>query len=275
MDTGLFMLLFIILLCSQKLAAQDLYTEDATGQFANYLFTKGEFEYAAEEYERLLFMNPQNDTTLIRLSESYRKLGAYSKASDLFIQHRGTSFSSQRLEQEYLATILFQKDQQKFDATIHEMKHLDYDTQLRSKLEFSMLTRNWQDAENLIDSVRPDQPWVEPYEQNITAALAFRSKKPWLAGTYSAILPGSGKIYAKNAKEGITSFLFVAALAYQSYRGFNKRGSKSLTGWVYGGLSLGFYLGNIYGAQQSAKNYNRRTLKLINDEVDHTIYSRY
>ena len=109
----------------------------------------------------------------------------------------------------------------------------------------------------------------------VQEARAFRRKKPWLAATYSAIIPGSGKIYSKNAKEGVTSLFFVTALGYQSFRAFKKRGSKAVSGWIYGGLSLGFYLGNIYGSQQSAKNYNTRKLNTIYHEVDERIIDRY
>ncbi|NND32114.1 MAG: hypothetical protein HKN76_05935 [Saprospiraceae bacterium] len=262
--------------CSFAIHAQDLYSAKSTEAFANYLFTKGDYGYAAEEYSRLLFMHPSDDSVLIRLSQSYRKLNQYERACQVITEHRTPNGRSQGVEKELLSALIFQKDSMAFVSALGRFRHLDSSTLLRSQVEFSILTRHWEVARDFVKSSQVSNfPWSPVYQENIEAVLAFRPKKPWLASVYSAIIPGTGKIYSNNVKEGITSFLFVGALAYQSYRGFHKRGTKSFTGWLYGGLSFGFYLGNIYGAQQSAKNYNARNLNRIYHEVDQTIYSRH
>jgi hypothetical protein len=178
------------------------------------------------------------------------------------------------VEQEYIATLVFQKNPDIYEQGISILQHTSAEQKLRSQIEFEMLIRDWQSASLQLQSQK-GYSWMTEYQKTVDNVQAFRSKKPWLAATYSAVLPGSGKVYAKNAKEGITSFFFVTALGYQSYRAFKKRGTKTVTGWLYGGLSLGFYFGNIYGAQQSAKNYNRRKLEAIYHEVDQTIHNRY
>ena len=255
---------------------QDLYSDKATQKFADYLFTKGDFKYAAEEYTRLLFMNPDSDSVLVRLSQSYRRIMQYQNAYSVIRDHRPPHIQSKLVEQEYLSALIFQKDANAFNAAISRFNHLDSSMLLRARIEFSLLNRDWHAANEIISSAEVSGfEWSEGYRNKVDEVLAFRPKRPWLAGFYSAMIPGMGKIYSKNAKEGITSFLFVSALAYQSYRGFHKRGAKSLTGWIYGGLSLGFYLGNIYGAQQSAKNYNARYLNSIYHEMDTIIYSRH
>ncbi len=256
--------------------ARDLYSLESTRAFANYLFTKGDWTLAADEYARLLFMTPNDDTVLQRLSQIYRSQGKYPLAKQLFQLHRGQPpmLSTAALEREYLATQLFQGPTGGFTESLGHVRHLGPEEQLRMQIEFAMVNRDWLQARHNLAEAAPSR-WKDVYSETTERVLAFGPKKPWLASAMSVVIPGSGKIYAKNVKEGITSFLFVAAMAYQSYRGFDKQGTKSATGWIYGGLGLGFYVGNIYGAQQSAKNYNRRQLADIHEEVDRIIDSRY
>ena len=243
------------------LSAQDLFSYESSKKFANYLFTKGEFDFAAEEYERLLFLSPDKDSILVRLSQSHRKLEKYEAANQLFSRFRPSGMKDSWVEQEYIATLLFQKNPGIYEQGISILKHTSDEVKLRSQIELAMLMRDWEKASQQLQESQEGYSWMTEYRQTVDNVQAFRPKKPWLAATYSALLPGSGKVYAKNTKEGITSFFFVTALGYQSYRAFKKRGAKTVSGWLYGGLSLGFYLGNIYGAQQSAKNYNRRKLR--------------
>ncbi len=253
----------------------DLYSPSASKEFANYLFVKNDFKLAADEYARILHMNPADDAALVRLSSIYRKLNEVARAQDLFSQYRGdATFGIPTLEKEYLATLLFQENTALLDETLTKSLTIDSEEKQRISVEHALLRRRWGEAKSLLSSA-PAGAWKDFYLQKTDYALAFRPKKPWLASTMSIFIPGSGKVYAKNTKEGITSFLFVAALGYQSYRAFDRKGSKSVAGWIYGGLGLGFYLGNIYGAQQSAKNYNNRKRKQIHSEVDNIIYQRY
>lgn len=268
-------ILMLLVLIRPVVKGQDLYSFDATSQFANYLFTKGEYAFASEEYARLFFMQSHNDSLLLRLSQSYRKQGKYEVANDLFQKYRPASLSNGWIEQEYIATLLFQKDEKKFEEGLSVLRYTSDDALLRNRVEFALLTRDWSKAASYLQSSDLPYSWRESYRHTLESAQAFKAKKPWLAATYSAIIPGSGKFYAKNPKEGITSFFFVTALGYQSYRAFKRRGTNTVTGWIYGGLSLGFYLGNIYGAHQSARNYNSRRLDAIYHEVDQIIYSRY
>ncbi|MCB0684921.1 MAG: hypothetical protein KDC53_00310 [Saprospiraceae bacterium] len=264
-----------MLFTNLHLGAQDLYSQNATRKFADFLFSKGDYAFASEEYARLLFMNADNDTLLIRLSKSYRKQEKFSLAASLFGQYRSSDdLGNAEVENEYLTTLLFQKDTNNLSQALQHVRYLSSDEVTRKKIEASLLSRNWKKTAVLIERLGADAKWVEPYKTTLAQASSFRPKKPWLAATYSAIIPGSGKMYAKNVKEGVTSLFFVSALGYQSYRAFRKRGSKAVSGWIYGGLSLGFYLGNIYGAHQSARNYNTRQLNSIYHEVDQYILDR-
>ncbi|MHB8836857.1 MAG: tetratricopeptide repeat protein [Candidatus Methylomirabilia bacterium] len=79
-------------------------------------------------------------------------------------------------------------------------------------------------------------------------------KSPLLAGTFSAVLPGSGYFYADHSGDGVTAFfinaLFVAAEVLSL-----KEENYPLAA-VVGVIGLPFYLGNIYGSARAAEKWN-------------------
>jgi hypothetical protein len=82
-------------------------------------------------------------------------------------------------------------------------------------------------------------------------------KSAGLAGAMSAIVPGSGKVYAGRAWDGLYSFLIIGILASQSYEGYRKDGPVSVRCMTFGLLGSVFYAGNIYGSFMAANLYNR------------------
>ena len=75
-------------------------------------------------------------------------------------------------------------------------------------------------------------------------------------------------MYTKDYKDAIIGFIIVGSSAFNTYRGFSKHGINSAYGWVFGGVALGFYSGNIYGAYKAVKNYNHRLRDKIYNKVE-------
>ena len=82
---------------------------------------------------------------------------------------------------------------------------------------------------------------------------SHNNKSMFLAGAFSAILPGSGKIYAGKPGEGISSFLLVSFLAAITAENYIKAGPKNFKTIGFGSLFTIFYIGNIYGSVVSIK----------------------
>ena len=76
-----------------------------------------------------------------------------------------------------------------------------------------------------------------------------------LAGTMSAVIPGSGQVYSGRVTDGLRHLLFntVMILATVSFA----RGEHVPAAVLTGALELPFYLGNIRGASASAKRFDR------------------
>jgi tetratricopeptide (TPR) repeat protein len=107
----------------------------------------------------------------------------------------------------------------------------------------------------------------------IDAQAAAPRKSSLLAGTLSAIVPGSGQAYAGKYRDGLVSLLVnglfiagtVVAIDQENYA----------TAAVVGGIGLPFYLGNIYGATHAASKWNVALHKDLRDRLAVTLDYRY
>jgi hypothetical protein len=97
-----------------------------------------------------------------------------------------------------------------------------------------------------------------------------KKKSPFLAGVYSAVIPGLGKVYAGKSKQGIGSFLPIAGLGLLAYEAYHKDGLNSARFITFGSLFSVFYLANIWGSSVAVKVttnefYNKYDNKILFD----------
>jgi len=88
-----------------------------------------------------------------------------------------------------------------------------------------------------------------------------------LAAFYSAIIPGSGKIYAGRLGDGLSSFFIVSSLGLITAENWYKAGIKNPKTIFFGSLFSVFYVGNIWGSYFSVQIQNDE----FNHEMDHKI----
>ena len=75
-----------------------------------------------------------------------------------------------------------------------------------------------------------------------------KEKRAGVAALLSAVVPGSGKVYAGRIGEGVASFLTVGSLGAITAENWKKHGIKDWRTILAGSLCTTFYLGNIYGS---------------------------
>ncbi|MCF0174810.1 MAG: hypothetical protein HUJ95_05670 [Bacteroidales bacterium] len=83
------------------------------------------------------------------------------------------------------------------------------------------------------------------------AKLKYKKKSPVGAAIMSAIIPGSGKMYAGDFLSGLSSFLIVGTTAGFTAESWIKRGGGDWRTIVLATLTGLFYIGNIYGSYVS------------------------
>ena len=81
-------------------------------------------------------------------------------------------------------------------------------------------------------------------------------KSPVVAGTLSAVLPGAGQVYVGRRQDAVLAFLLNGVLIWAAYESFDN--GENVTGVLLSAVEAGWYFGNIYNAMNSAHKYNRR-----------------
>lgn len=95
----------------------------------------------------------------------------------------------------------------------------------------------------------------------------YRPRSPLLAAGFSAILPGSGKVYAGKTGEGIASFLTVAALSLITFENIRRDGWLDLKSIFFGGMTTVYYGGNIWGSYFTATEANKRFYHALDQHI--------
>lgn len=257
-----------------NLQAQNLFDANNSQQFAQYLKQRGQFDLAAIEYERLVFMIPENDSLKENLLDCY-VLGRNFQAA----QRRALQFQTNRKESASIyhsyASFAMLSDQQfeTANAFLNSKNNLSDLQKCYYQAWGFILQDNYKEAQTILDQFKTNNAFIG-LQKVQEESLKLPRKSPFVAGLLSAVVPGSGKWYARERKDAIVGFISIAALAYQAYRGFNKDGQKSVYGWISAGLGAGFYLGNIYGSAKSAKRFNKRQYAKLGPTIEQnfTIY---
>ncbi len=275
--TKQFFLILLILFKFINISAQDLYNYENTKKFAEYLAKSGQYELATREYERLIFMQPSSDSLKTSLLSMYRRAGKFDetllRAKQLYPDLTMMSANSAI---EYGRTLLLKPNTKEAKSFWESNTQVAQSDKIILSATAEILQDNYKQANQILQTLKAeDHRLANDYKNLASQAIVIPRKSPALAGLMSAFVPGAGRFYAKDWKDGLVSMLFVSTMAYQSYRGFNKNGVSSTRGWIYGGVSLGFYLGNIYGSVVSAKGYNKKTHQQIRNKIDNLFNSYY
>lgn len=279
-DNQYFKYIFLFFFCLAnhfQSQAQNIYNYENSLKFATYLYKTQQYNFAAKEYERLLFMRPENDTIKLQLMQIYRKANRFDfgiERSKTFYPELNLMPQAQALE---FSKLLLQNE------AINEAENfwqINSSLEKNDKIVFQAtalaLQSKWQNSLDLLNQLENQQiPVVQEYQSVLHEAVSIKLKKPFVAASLSTIVPGLGKIYSKDWKDGLVAFLFVGSTAWQAYRGFNEKGTDSPYGWIFAAVGTGFYIGNIFGSARSARQYNHRIKHQTQDKIENIFYSNF
>lgn len=268
-------LLSFIILCSGTLQCQNIYDESHSREFARYLMQTHQYQLAGSEWERILFLNPKdtlaqlNQLKSFRLNqkpaEGWQKLNHWYPAGSL----------SRPFSLEAIQITLMLGDYPSFHSILDRSTGLTLTEKTNYQLGAWLLEGNWINQPKKIREASFPLTAVDPALLELyTKSSSARRKSPAAAVALSALVPGLGKIYSHDWKDGLLSLLFVATNAWQSYRGFSKNGVSSVTGWIFGTLAAGFYSANLFGSWKSANLYNSKQVDLIRHETEGILFTR-
>jgi tetratricopeptide (TPR) repeat protein len=279
-----------ILLCyltlADKLHADTLdinyFTPKNVYSFAEYLFKEGDYLRAAGEFQRYLYgLGSQHafaDSVLYKIGLCYQLGKNFTRAINYFKKVIDANPQSAYLTNSYYhiaySYFLMQKHRESisYSDSVLPLIRLDY-----NKLKMQQLIglnyiyqKKWLSAADFLYSL--DETAKNDSLTMLLMDFAEKGqylgrKNELLAGFFSAVIPGAGKVYCGRASDGFFSFIVVGLMGWQAYENFRKDGIDSVKGWIYGTMGGVFYLGNIYGSIVAAKIYNEQQENKLLDKV--------
>lgn len=247
-------IIFLFILFSFTIKPQTsnlLHTPANTRKFADHLFSGKDYLRSVFEYGKLPEYE-KNDTIEFKIPLAYQLMGKYDLALEKFLSVNKESVYYDQSVKEYYKTLLQAGRYNELQSKLANNDVKDFQRLLYLSYLFTS------------NELPTEQNFLEAFPLSGKESLLnfFSEKKnpPYksslLSGLFSAIIPGSGKIYLGEIGDGITAFIATSLFAFLSYDNF--RANHDFRGWLFSGLGFFFYTGNIYGSVAAAQIYNAK-----------------
>lgn len=248
-----------------------VFTEEVQLKLADAFMAQGEYYRAVTEYKKFTILFPDSskvDYALYKLGMAYYQGDEFEQASHAFAAigtgYTGSSYVPAAFFQEGMSYWRLGRPEKAaiaFDKAVAAGPVSEYARRAllgKSLAEFDLnnISACRHELERFLASFPMDAKTV-----NVRNAIilldqhqGLPQKSPVTAGVMSALVPGSGHIYAGHYGDGITAFflngLFIAGTVMAAQQ------ENYALATVVGVIGLPFYIGNIYGAANAATKYN-------------------
>jgi tetratricopeptide (TPR) repeat protein len=292
MNRSLIHLLLLALFClavPAPLSAADkgiILTEDVQVHLGDSFMAEAEYYRAITEYKKFLILFPaseQADSVLFKIGMAYFRGDEFETAAAVFASV-GEKYQESRYAPTagYYAGLCFWRlnrlDEAAAAFSAVATRYPASGDAPRALLEKSLVEF---DQRNMAGSREELERFLATYPQDDRAAGArdalalldrdreLPRKSPMVAGILSALVPGSGHLYAGHPGDGITSFflngLFIAGTVVAVHQ------ENYAVAGVVGVIGLPFYIGNIYGAANAATKWNLNVRKELRGKIAVTL----
>jgi tetratricopeptide (TPR) repeat protein len=262
-------LIFNSILFSQEknhLTNDSLFSPYNIKRFADFLYCQKDYLRAADEYVRYLGLIP-NDTIEFKIALSYSLMNNYDEAAKRFNSIKESSSFYQPAQIQFLKS-LFQSGNY-----VQFRNKYSHGTPLNDSNDCGGVASLYMFSFLLTDEPLPNEDeflMKFPALEKIQMKSFYDWKKnppeksSIIAAIFSTIIPGMGKIYTHDYSDGIFAFISTLGAGYLAYDNF--KAGHNFRGWIFTGLTAGFYGGNIYGSAAAAQIYNAHIrFDFIND----------
>ncbi len=268
----LFCSFFCVFLISGIACSQNLLDYSNSLKYADYLYNTNQYNLAAIEFERVVFLEPKDTLSKLKLIRSYRYLTEYKTAIERIEKYFPYSLNNipEEISDEYVRNMLYENQFQEATGFLQTNKTMDVGIRTEYQLGIFIMQYKWPEAKLFADEQLGFLDKTERYDSLYTLindGLNANYKSLLLAGSISAIVPGGGKVYCGNWIDGIFSFLFVTTSAWLTYKSYQKNGF-NFNSALIGTFALSFYSANIYGSVKSAKRYNQKINQSFRSKAD-------
>jgi putative component of membrane protein insertase Oxa1/YidC/SpoIIIJ protein YidD len=242
---------------------------DSTFNFAKHLYDKGELQLSKLELMRIQYYTDnslikEKINLLLAINEFFSNKGIKSLdyLSDI------DKIDNTELKNNYFLLTYLISDFQNLNTYCANLckKYIDTNNYLVNKkllaysyYKDSELDSSIVEINNL--SILMRSSVLDTVPNYLTKNYCYSVKSPFLAGLMSAIIPGTGYLYAGRLKEGLSALIINGLLGAGIYSLFknNNTGSGILTAMV----TIPFYFGNIVGAANAAEDLNNKYQQIV------------
>jgi len=276
--------LLLLYLCS-SLTAQNLYDSTHLIRFGDHLYKNKEYALAIDEYRNALFSGSCDTRCRINLFNSYLQTQQYGEGINTYRSvFPGGLAGNDTLEMIYGKMLVLNADYSAVDTLIGNSFVLNADQVSFLSLSRDLFTERWQETlhhqpkttDNLHLQPETTDKWKSSlYKPAMMQIGQAKYRKPYAGLLMSAVIPGSGKMYAGYWYDGIFTLTTIGLAAWQAYRGFTIYGPGRPYSWIFLTFSVSFYIGNLYGSFKAVnmRNYNLR--QHIHHDIEKAFNSVY
>ncbi|HDM78969.1 MAG TPA: tetratricopeptide repeat protein [Deltaproteobacteria bacterium] len=252
---------------------------DEIFRFAGHLMKEGDYSRAAREYERYIDMDVSSNNaknayknTIICLAKLGDTSGVITELRRLYeLQEKFKLTSDFWLE---LGQIL-EREKDYRNAAIAYRKSAETtaeaDRSVCARLyEAKMYFLVGEDIQaiQILNKVKHSGQNIEKFKHLISLMESMekgKKKEPRIAMFLSAVVPGTGHLYAGEAFHGISSFVLNAGLISAAY--FSFKHDSPILGSFIAYLETGFYIGGIKSAGTDARKTNINNRRLFRNKL--------
>lgn len=265
-----------MLIAAQSKASEQLFTISEELAFSHYLIQNSEYDDAINVLKKINLSQTtaaQSDSINYMLGWSHYMLNNPDSAQSSFKKVSSTStFYPKSLFYKTYCLISLDRHKEAYSAINKSI--IIHDTAFSELIHYqlaaiSLLERNFQKFDS-ISSVFP----FKKHSHELDKLHIYRSqlantknKSPLLAALFSAIIPGSGKLYSGNKGQAFASFVYVGINGVVTLESFLKAGITGHRFIIFGSLFSIFYSGNIYGSAVAAIHKNKLKQEENNDQI--------
>lgn len=239
-------------------------------EFAQYLFSQQEYFRAIGEYERFLFLypdDPRAPNAALRIARCYLRGKRWQQAVEM-----ATAFlldypqSSLKWEARFLKARALdemgkgEEAREEYHAVVGDQPGSPLEAEAWYLIGLSYAKEGrWLEADEALRRVGSEDllhGTAEEVRQIVAEESKAKRKDPALAGLLAAILPGAGHFYCERPRDGTIALVFTGAFAFATYEAFDNDNHGLGVGLAL--ITAAFYGGNIYSAVNVAHKYNDR-----------------
>lgn len=259
-----------------NVSADQRYTKEDLLEFARFLYKNKEYARASYEFLRVFHLFENSPSEKLQLNLKIGRCFSFLNQTDQAAQYFRDCLSENPPGEIYnrafveMGFLMLRNGQYRKSLSFLEEKTTSHNTLANTLILANMLCQGDAiKAEELLKQYKKNGiSYVRSFDKYLDILSDLKLKSPLKAAIMSAVLPGSGRIYAGRVKEGILSMVSFFATSYLAYEGFHEEGVKSFKGWLFSSIGAFLYVGNIYGSVLSARLTNRQLSQGFNRGIE-------